>query len=109
MHPPAEVEDPASALDRAAGFLRAARRVGELPRCPRCGALLRPDVVWFTEALPEDVYQAAYAATELCDCFLVVGTSAVVYPAAGLVPVAHNLGAAVIEINLTRTDASDWA
>jgi NAD-dependent deacetylase len=88
---------------------RALEPLGDLPRCPRCAALLRPDIVWFTEALPDGVYEAAFDATERCDCFLVVGTSAVVYPAAGLVPVARRRGAAVIEVNLARTDASDWA
>jgi NAD-dependent deacetylase len=83
--------------------------LGDLPACLRCRALLRPDIVWFTEALPDGVYESAFAAVERCECLLVAGTSAVVYPAAGLIPVARRLGAKVIEVNLTRTDASDWA
>jgi NAD-dependent deacetylase len=88
---------------------RAGETLPELPHCERCGALLRPDVVWFHEMLPEDVWREAAAATAACDCFLVVGTSAIVYPAAGLVEAARAAGAAVIEVNLARTPASDLA
>jgi NAD-dependent deacetylase len=78
----------------------------DLPACPQCGHLLRPDVVWFHEYLPEDVWRQAAEATATCQCFLVVGTSAVVYPAAGLIDAARQLEAAVIEINLEPTGAS---
>jgi NAD-dependent deacetylase len=80
----------------------------ELPKCDPCGGLLRPDIVWFHEPLPEDVWRQAHAAAEACDVFLVVGTSAVVYPAAGLIQIAKRgrSGAAVIEVNLTPTEAS---
>jgi NAD-dependent deacetylase len=81
----------------------------ELPRCDRCSELLRPDVVWFEEMLPEDIWRRAEEKAGTCDCFLVVGTSAVVYPAAGLIPWAQGNGAAVIEINLIQTDASTMA
>jgi len=69
------------------------------PRCPECGAVERPGVVWFGEALPADDIVAAQAAVEACEVLVVVGTSAVVYPAAGLVGVAAAAGATVIEIN----------
>jgi NAD-dependent deacetylase len=78
----------------------------DLPHCDRCGALLRPDVVWFEEALPEHEWHEAKRAAERCDCFLVVGTSAVVYPAAGLIRSARYVGAKVIEVNLEKTAAS---
>lgn len=78
----------------------------ELPACPQCGALLRPDVVWFGEALPEQVWGRATAATAQCDCLIVAGTSAVVYPAAGLVHLARGR---VIEVNLEETPASGGA
>ena len=52
------------------------------PRCPECGELLRPDVVWFGEALPGDAIDSAQALSADCDVMLVVGTSGVVYPAA---------------------------
>jgi NAD-dependent deacetylase len=76
----------------------------ELPRCV-CGALLRPDVVWFGEYLPEDVWRQAAVAAATCDCFLVAGTSAVVFPAAGLIDAARQAGAGVIEVNLEPTGA----
>jgi NAD-dependent deacetylase len=88
---------------------RGSEALPAMPRCGLCGALLRPDVVWFHEMLPEDIWQEAAEATAACDCFLVVGTSAIVYPAAGLVETASAAGARVIEINLDRTPASDLA
>jgi NAD-dependent deacetylase len=76
-----------------------------LPRCPHCGGLARPAVVWFGESLDAgDVERAAQAAS--CDLFLTVGTSAVVYPAAGFVRVAQARGAFTAEINLEPTPAS---
>ena len=69
------------------------------PRCPACGAMERPGVVWFGETLPEDGLHAASHAAARADVMVVVGTSAVVYPAAGLVQVAASAGAAVIEVN----------
>lgn len=65
------------------------------PRC-ECGALLRPDVVWFGEALPEDAWARATDAIRRADLLLVIGTSGVVYPAAGLVSLSRGLS---IEIN----------
>src|SRR5579883_1805035 len=71
----------------------------DMPSCSECGALLRPDVVWFHEMLPEAVWRAAAAGLASCDCLLVVGTSAVVYPAAGLIDAAVDAGKAVLEVN----------
>jgi NAD-dependent protein deacetylase/lipoamidase len=77
-----------------------------VPSCPHCGALARPAVVWFGEPLdPADVC-AAEAATD-CDVFIAAGTSAIVYPAAGLLDTARGLGAFTAEINLEATPASD--
>jgi NAD-dependent deacetylase len=73
--------------------------LADLPACIECGALLRPDVVWFHEMLPEAIWRAAAAALGSCGCLLVVGTSAVVYPAAGLIEAALDLGKPVIEVN----------
>ena len=75
------------------------------PPCPHCGGLLRPGVVWFGESLDPDVVSAATAATA-CDVFLTIGTSAVVYPAAGLVHEAKRRGAFTVEINTETTEAS---
>jgi len=78
----------------------------DLPRCQHCGALLRPDVVWFHEMLPADAWERAEQATRRADLFFSIGTSAVVYPAAALIYLAHERGARVIEINIERTEAS---
>jgi NAD-dependent deacetylase len=76
-----------------------------LPRCMHCGGLARPAVVWFGEPLdPADV--AAASAATACDVFLTIGTSAVVYPAAGFVHEARRQGAFTVEINVEETPAS---
>ena len=75
-----------------------------LPRCAACGGLLRPDVVWFGEAIPRAPMMLAAAAAEDCDVFLSVGTSSLVYPAAGLAQAAAARGAVVIEVNPDATD-----
>ena len=85
---------------------RGSEPLADLPRCDACAALLRPDVVWFEEMLPDDVWPQAELAVKRCQCLLVVGTSAVVYPAAGLIAKAHDWDAKVIEINLTPTAAT---
>ena len=69
------------------------------PLCAVCGADRRIGVVSFGEFLPPDVIAAAQEAAEACDVLVVVGTSAVVYPAAGLVGIAVEAGAKVIEVN----------
>lgn len=79
---------------------------GEPPRCPRCGGLLRPDVVWFGEMLPETALARAIAASRACEVFLAVGTSSQVYPAAELPYYALEGGAVVFEINPTPTSLS---
>lgn len=74
---------------------------------PFCkGAFLRPHVVWFGEMLPEAALRAAAEAVSDCDLFLTIGTSAVVYPAAGFLHVARRNGAYTIEINAEPTAAS---
>jgi len=75
------------------------------PRCPACGAPLRPDVVWFGESLPPGAFERAVAAAGDCDALLVIGTSGVVYPAAGLVPLARRAGAAIVVVNTAPPDA----
>lgn len=80
------------------------------PECPSCGAEVRPGVVWFGEMLPEaDVAatEAAIDALEPGDVALVIGTSGVVYPAAGYPAMARAEGATVIEINPQETEVSD--
>jgi NAD-dependent deacetylase len=69
------------------------------PKCPRCGGLLRPDVVWFEEPMPEVETAQAFQVSRACDLFLSVGTSSAVYPAASLPVEALDSGATVVEIN----------
>ena len=71
--------------------------------------MLRPGVVWFGEMLPEAALEAAVAAASSCEVMLVVGTSAVVYPAASLAPLARRAGARLIEVNVEETPASGLA
>jgi NAD-dependent deacetylase len=87
----------------------AASRASPLPRCAACGALLRPDVVWFGETIPAEAMLQADAAAADCDAFLSVGTSSLVYPAAGLPESALRRGAPVIEVNPNPTDLSAHA
>jgi NAD-dependent deacetylase len=75
----------------------------DLPPHCSCGGLLRPGVVWFGEALPADVWERAAQASSKADVFLVVGTSGVVYPAAGLIATAKSAGARIIEVNTEDT------
>jgi NAD-dependent deacetylase len=74
-----------------------------VPQCSVCGGLLRPDVVWFGEALPREGLQAAIEAARTCDVFFSIGTSGVVQPAASLAHAARNRGAFLVEINLEPT------
>jgi len=79
------------------------------PKCARCGGLMRPGVVWFGESLSEDVWMRAEQAARASDIFLVAGTSAQVYPAAGLVSLAKHAGAVIVEVNLEESGVSSIA
>ena len=74
-----------------------------LPTCCRCGALLRPHVVWFGEQLDPEVLQRAYAALQTCQVVIIIGTSGLVQPAASMGAWAREHGAWVAEINLEPT------
>ena len=81
-------------------------RRAPLPKIPphcACGGLARPGVVWFGEPLPEGMMMEAEHAALSAEVFLVIGTSAAVYPAAGLIPFARQAGAKAIEINTEET------
>ena len=80
----------------------------EPPRCS-CGGLIRPEVVWFGEALPSEAWDRSVDAVTTSDVAIVVGTSAVVYPAAGLPELALASGIPVIEVNPERTPLSESA
>ncbi len=79
------------------------------PRCPRCSAYLRPDVVWFGELLPPAALEAAAQAANICDVFFSIGTSSLVEPAASLARVALQRGSAVVEVNPTITPLTSRA
>ncbi|MFI4896493.1 MAG: SIR2 family NAD-dependent protein deacylase [Phycisphaerales bacterium JB059] len=84
----------------------------EFPPMSPAGAPVRPDVVWFGEALPEAALERSFAALETCDLLLSVGTSSVVYPAAGFIELASANGARTIEVNPKDTPMSSivtWA
>jgi len=78
-------------------------------RCSQCSGLIRPDIVWFGEMLPADQWSRAEGAAEKADIMLVVGTSAVVYPAAELPLTAKRHGGTVVEINIEETPLSSYA
>ncbi len=76
------------------------------PVCQECGGAIRPDVVLFGEMLPPGVFEEAAERASQCDVCLVVGTSAIVYPAAALPEIARAAGAFVVEINPELTPLS---
>jgi NAD-dependent deacetylase len=73
------------------------------PRCAGCGGMLRPNVVWFGEALPRSALEAAVEAARASQVFFSIGTSGLVQPAAALAFAAHNKGAVIVEVNLEPT------
>lgn len=75
----------------------------ELINCPHCDGYIRPDIVWFGEMLPTGAWQTAEDSAAHCEVFISIGTSSLVYPAAGLAQLAKSNGAKVIEINPNPT------
>ncbi len=80
-----------------------ASSVTSLPRCEECGALLRPDVVWFGERLPPGILEEAFEWAGRADLCIVIGTSGVVEPAASIASTTRATGGEVIEINPVET------
>jgi len=80
----------------------------KVPKC-NCGGLIRPDIVWFGEYLPEEAYSLSEHAAKTCDVMFVIGTSAVVYPAANIAYIAKRSGKFLVEINIERTELSGLA
>lgn len=80
-----------------------------VPTCTRCAGLIRPDVVWFGEMLPEEEWEDSVRATASADLFLSIGTSAVVYPAASLPLMAKQHGAFLVEVNPEPTPLTERA
>lgn len=79
------------------------------PKCAKCGGLIRPDVVWFGEMLPQDQFGEGERAAQWSDLCFVVGTSAVVYPAAYIPISAKQAGSYIIEINIEPTEMTQYA
>lgn len=79
------------------------------PLCPDCHALIRPNIVLFGEAIPEEAYRRAIESLENCDLLLVMGSSLVVYPAADMPGIAQGRGARLIIINLEPTQYDSCA
>jgi len=79
------------------------------PHCPECGALLRPHVVWFGEALNGTILQKSFMLSSTCDVMFAIGTSAVVQPAASLPLSASEAGAKFIEVNPDPTSLTSYA
>jgi NAD-dependent deacetylase len=94
-------QDDRSAIDASA--------IETLPHCKACGALMRPDIVWFGEPLDPSVLGEAVRLASAADVCLVVGTSAVVHPAAGLADLTYRSGGVVIEVNLDSTPITSVA
>ena len=78
------------------------------PPCPQCKAILKPDVVFFGEPIPWEAQNRSFEEARTCDLVLVVGTSAVVYPAAGIPTSAKQSGAKVVEINMEPTPLTGY-
>lgn len=83
-------------------------RLADIPPHCACGGMLRPGVVWFGETLPEDAWRDAQLAAQQAEVFLVVGTSAVVQPAASLALIASNASSKVVEVNPDATPLSSF-
>lgn len=79
------------------------------PKCHDCGSFIRPDVVWFGEMLPETEWNLARTDAQDCDTYIVIGTSGMVWPAAGLPTMAKRKGAKVIIINTTESEIDQRA
>lgn len=81
-------------------------KVKEAPKCEECGGMIRPDVVWFGETLPQKIFAEAERRAQESDICFIVGTSAVVYPAAYIPIAAKETGATLVEINIEPTEIS---
>lgn len=75
--------------------------------CPGCGTPLRPDITWFEDPVDSAVFARAEALIGACQLFISVGTSAAVWPAAGLIPLARSAGAHLVELNLAPSEAAE--
>jgi len=77
------------------------------PHCPECGGIVKGDTVMFGEPIPRDALDECIAQTSRCDCMLLIGTSAVVYPAAGFPLAVYQNGGQLIEVNPNETPLTE--
>ncbi|MCK4537486.1 MAG: NAD-dependent deacylase [Candidatus Krumholzibacteria bacterium] len=82
---------------------------GDDPPICHCGSMIRPDVVWFGEQLPQAELETAFNESARCDVFMIVGTSGLVQPAASLPQIASSAGAYVIEVNVEESAVTHWS
>ncbi len=82
---------------------------GDEPPVCHCGSMIRPDVVWFGEQLPQKELEIAFNESDRCDVFVIVGTSGLVQPASSLPRIASSAGAFVIEINIGESAVTTWS
>ena len=87
----------------------AASKANLIPKCTKCGAVLKPDIVLFGEALDQKVLKKAQEASAVCEVFISIGTSSLVEPAASLPYIAKGNGAYLVEINPEKTNLTDNA
>jgi NAD-dependent deacetylase len=80
-----------------------------LRHCPNCSGYMRPSVVWFGEGLPPTAWGRATEVCRRADCLLVIGTSATVYPAAGLIEIVQRNGGRIVVVNTNPSEASEMA
>ncbi len=78
------------------------------PRCPACSGIVKSDTVFFGEGIPPDVMQKCVSELRRCDCMLIAGTSAAVYPAAGFPKEVMLRGGCLLEVNLSETPLSEF-
>ncbi len=81
----------------------------KIPKCEKCGGIMRPGVVWFGEPLPEHALKKAFEFAEKAEVILVVGTSGIVYPAAHLPLIVKQKGGKIIEINIEESAITPYA
>ena len=81
---------------------------GKAPRCKKCGGLIRPDIVWFGESIPQSIFSVAEFKAKNSDICFVIGTSAIIYPAASIPRLAKENGAYLVEINIEPTEISHF-
>lgn len=97
-------------VDCGSRFPREGFDLSELPpRCPNCGGVVKSDTVMFGEPIPQDVLRRCFEEARRSDCILVVGTSALVHPAAGIPVTVDRKGGKIIEVNITPSELSRFS